>query len=119
MRIGPTLPGPTLPGAPAPAGPGAPAPEDAARQFEEVLARQFVAVMTKGLFQSNLSGEGGPGWMEGQSDLQRDALTDALTKHLVSSGGLGLSELLARQWRRGPGAEAPPQIIPPAAENEL
>ena len=70
-------------------------PEGAARQFEAVLARQFVEVMTKDLFRS----EGG-GALAGQSDLQRDTLTDVLAEHLTESGTLGVADLLVEQWGR-------------------
>ncbi|WP_457651498.1 peptidoglycan hydrolase [Rhodocaloribacter sp.] len=73
-------------------------PEEAAKQFEEILARQFVKTMTDGLFKTSLAGEDGPGWMESYQNTQRDVLTDELTKHLVRSGTLRLSDLLLRQW---------------------
>ncbi len=73
-------------------------PEAAARQFEEVLARQFVQVMTDGLFKSSLSGEEGPGWMQGQAEAQRDVMTDVLARHLTENGALGIADLLLRQW---------------------
>ncbi len=82
--------------------------EETASQFEEVLARQFVQVMTKNLFEQNLAGEDGPGWMSGQADIQRDVLTDVLTKHLVEQGGLGLSEMLVRQWQTRNQEQDPP-----------
>lgn len=77
---------------------------EAARQFEEVLIRQFVEVMTKNLFKGGLSGDDGPGWMQGQQDMQRDMLTDTLTKHIADSGTLRLSDLLQRQWSQKHGA---------------
>ena len=80
--------------------------EEAARQFEEVLVRQFVEVMTKNLFKGGLSGDDGPGWMQGQQDMQRDMLTDMLTEHIAGSGALRLSDLLQRQWSQKHG-EAP------------
>ncbi|WP_420456810.1 rod-binding protein [Rubrivirga sp.] len=80
-----------------PAGAARPAddPAEAARQFEAVLVRQFVEVMTKDLFQSE---EGG--LLSGQSDLQRDTLTDTLAEHLVDSGTFGIADLLMQQWDR-------------------
>lgn len=73
--------------------------EEAAKQFEEILARQFVRTMTDQLFKTQLSGEESAGWMKSQGDAQRDVLTDVLTRHLVESGTLGLSDLLLRQWK--------------------
>lgn len=75
-------------------------PEEAARQFEQILVKQLVQSMTSGLFNSPLSGDDGPQWMEAQADLQRDVLNDALADHLVQSGSLRLAELLLRQWNR-------------------
>ena len=75
-------------------------PEEAAAQFEEILARQFVQEMTKGLFESTLSGDDGPGWMKGYASQQTDVLTDVLTKHLVDSGTLNLRNHLLRQWQQ-------------------
>lgn len=87
-------------------GPRAKSPEEAAAQFEQVLIKQFVQNMTKDLFKSSLAGEAGPGWMEGQADLQRDALNDALTEQLARRGTLRFADLLTRQWaQRG---ELPP-----------
>ncbi len=76
-------------------------PEEAAKQFEAILVRQFVAAMTNGLFKDSLAGEGGPGWMKGQQDAQRDVMTDVLTQHLVESKALRISELLVRRWQGG------------------
>lgn len=73
-------------------------PAEAARQFEEVLVRQFVQTMTSGLFQAKLSGEEGPAWMGSYADMQRDELTNTLTRHLIDSGSLRLERLLMRQW---------------------
>lgn len=75
-------------------------PEEAARQFEEILVRQYVGELTKGLFEEGLSGDDGPGWIQSQSQIQRDALTDTLTKYFVESGTLKLSDHLLRQWHR-------------------
>jgi len=72
--------------------------DEAARGFEEVFVRQFVSEMTKGLFKSSLAGDNGPSWMSAQQDLQRDTLTDALTRHLTDSGHLGIADMLRRQW---------------------
>ena len=74
-------------------------PEEAARTFEEVLVRQFVQVMTDEMFDQSLAGDDGPGWMQGQADVQRDALTDVLTRQLVDQDAFGLSELIARSIR--------------------
>lgn len=89
------------PNGPVPNGPAAPPQtlEEAARQFEAILAGQFVRVMTDGLFDESLAGEGGPGWMSGQRDTQRDLLSGILADHLVDSGALRLSDLLLRQWQ--------------------
>ena len=75
-------------------------PEEAAKTFEKVLIEQFVGVMTKQLFESNLSGEDGPGWMKANGDQQRDILTDVLTEHLVEQGTFNLSSLLHEHWQR-------------------
>lgn len=72
--------------------------EEAARDFEEVFVRQFVSEMTKGLFKSSLAGDNGPSWMSAQQDLQRDTLTDTLTRHLTDSGHMGIADMLRRQW---------------------
>ncbi len=69
--------------------------------------RQFVTAMTDGLFKGSLSGDEGPGWMKGQQDAQRDVMTDVLTDHLVESGVLRISDLLLRQWQRGPVQDPP------------
>jgi len=81
-------------------GPKAHTPEEAAQQFEEILIRQFTQTMTKGLFESSLAGEDGPGWMKGHQSQQQDILAGELAKHLMASGTLRLSELLLRQWNR-------------------
>ncbi len=86
---------------------GAKTPEEAARQFEAILVRQFVKAMTDGLFKGSLSGDEGPGWMKGQQDAQRDVMTDVLTEHLVESGAFRISDLLLRQWQRGPAQDPP------------
>lgn len=98
-------------------GPARPAesPEAAARQFESVLVRQFVDVMTRDLFKAGAEG----GMLTGQSDLQRDTLTDVLTEHLVDSGTFGVADLMMRQWTRTGRvpAETPADVPapPPAA----
>jgi len=71
---------------------------EAAKQFEEVLVREFVKLMMKDLFKADLSGEEGPSWMGNYSDMQRDIMTDTLTKHLVAQDNLGLADLLTRRW---------------------
>ncbi len=82
--------------APLQAAPSRPSQADAAAsQFEEVLVKQFVTTMTKELFEPM---EGGPGWMGSQADLQREALADVLTSHLVESGALRVGDLVRRQW---------------------
>ena len=85
------------------AGPGGSAqvpkdPAAAARQFEEVLVREFVRTMTKDLFTGSIAGEDGAGWVKAQGSAQSDALTDAVTKHLVDSGTLGIKDMLMRKW---------------------
>lgn len=81
---------------PQPTAPARPSQADAAaHQFEEVLVKQFVQTMTKELFEPM---EGGPGWMGSQADLQREALADVLTSHLVESGALRVGDLVRRQW---------------------
>lgn len=87
---------------------------EAAQAFEKVLVRQFVKVMTKGMFSTSLTGEGGPGWMESQRGTQRDMMTDLLTDHLVESGALQISEKLTRQWEAaGQAPVASPLRKPP------
>ncbi|MFQ5572114.1 MAG: hypothetical protein ACE5G0_20750 [Rhodothermales bacterium] len=75
-------------------------PEEAARQFEEILVRQLVESMTDGMFESNLSGEDGPGWVKSQGEAQQDVFTDVLTQRLVESGVFKISDLLLRQWTK-------------------
>lgn len=109
MKIDGNSPIPSLPLASAPER-RAGTPEEAARQFEAVLVRQFVDTMTDGLFEESFSGEEGPGWMSSQRDVQRDALAEVLTEHLVESGVFRIADLMLRQWsRERPGAtdEAP------------
>ncbi len=92
---------------PQPATPARPSQADkAAHQFEEVLVKQFVQTMTKELFEPM---EGGPGWMGSQADLQREALADVLTSHLVESGALRVGDLVRRQWA----PEVTPEIKAP------
>lgn len=81
-------------------------PVAAARQFEEVLVREFVRTMTKDLFTGSLAGEGGAGWVKAQGSAQADALTDAVTNHLVDSGTLGISDMLIRAWSEAPDSGA-------------
>ena len=68
--------------------------------FADPTARQAGDVLTSApcdhLFKSQLSGSEGAGWIKGQADTQRDVLT----KHLVDSGALRLSDLLLRQGKR-------------------
>ncbi len=73
-------------------------PAAAARQFEEVLVREFVRTMTKDLFTGSIAGQDGAGWVKAQGSAQSDALTDAVTKHLVDSGALGIKDMLMRKW---------------------
>lgn len=85
-------------GLPLQGGQRARSPQEAAKQFEEVLVREFVRTMTKGLFEEGLGGEDTAGWVKAQGSAQTDALTDAVTRHLVDSGQLGISELLLAKW---------------------
>jgi peptidoglycan hydrolase FlgJ len=77
--------------------------EDAAREFERVLVKQFVQVMTKDLFKS--TDEDAMSSVGAYGDIQRDALADVLTDHLVSSRTFKLQDLLLRQWAREASAE--------------
>lgn len=72
--------------------------EEAAAEFERILVKQFVSTMTESLFNDSLAGDDGPSWMGAYGDMQRDALSDALTDHLVESGTMRLRDLLLRQW---------------------
>jgi len=74
-------------------------PEEAAKTFEKVLVQEFVNVMTEQMFESNLAGEDGPGWMKSYSDTQRQVLTDVLTDHLVENGTFNISDLVLKQWQ--------------------
>ena len=74
-------------------------PEEAAKTFEKILVEQFVGVMTEQLFDSQLSGEEGPGWMKAYGDTQRRILTEVLSDHLVESGTFNVSESLLEQWK--------------------
>lgn len=62
--------------------------------------------MTKDLFTGSLAGEGGAGWVKAQGSAQADALTDAVTNHLVDSGTLGISDMLIRAWADAPDSGA-------------
>lgn len=73
-------------------------PEEAAQAFEKVLVRRLVQTMTKNMFESGLSGDAGPGWMQGQRNQQRDLLTDVLADHIVDARTLGISDMLLRDW---------------------
>lgn len=75
-------------------------PEEAARQFEQVLIRQMVSTMTREIFDSSLSGEDGPGWMNSYSEMQSDLLANELAAQLSKRGNLGIAEMLLRQWSR-------------------
>lgn len=77
--------------------------EEAAREFESVLVKQFVQVMTKDLFKS--IDDDASAAVGAYGDIQRDALTDVLTEHLVESGTFKLQDLLLRQWARQASAE--------------
>lgn len=74
-------------------------PEEAAKTFEKILVQQFVGVMTEQLFDSQLSGEDGPGWMKAYGDTQRRILTEVLSDHLVESGTFNVSDTLIEQWK--------------------
>lgn len=110
-------------------GPRAPAarrsaetPKEAAQQFEQVLVRQFVKVMTKGLFDTSLSGEGGPQWMQGQRDTQRDMMTDMLTEHLAGTDALPIADQLTKQWddaAPAPTAPTAPTKVPSLPVTDL
>ena len=73
-------------------------PEEAAKQFEKVLVQQFVQVMTEQMFNSNLGGEDGPGWMKSFGNQQRDTLTNILSEHLVEKGTFDISSTILKQW---------------------
>ncbi len=79
--------------------------EEAAAEFERILVKQFVNSMTENLFNASLAGDEGPSWMGAYGDMQRDALSDALTDHLVESGSMRLRDLLLRQWSHRDHAE--------------
>src|ERR1700755_796621 len=72
-----------------------------AQQFESVLMGQLLA----GVFKSSktLGGDGG------QSDLYRQMFQGPLAEHLVSGGGLGLANMIARGLRA---RAAPPPVRP-------
>ena len=74
-------------------------PEEAAKKFEKILVQQFVQVMTKQMFESNLSGEDGPGWMKAYGNQQRETITDILTDHLVEKGTFDISSVILKQWQ--------------------
>lgn len=74
--------------------------EEAAKTFEKVLVEQFVSVMTDQLFNSNLSGEEGPGWMKAYGDTQRKIMTEVLSEHLVDNNTFNISSTLLAQWQR-------------------
>lgn len=94
-------------------------PEEAATAFEKVLVRRFVKTMTKKVFDSALSGQDGPSWMNSQRDQQRDMLTDVLTDHIVESDTMGLRDMLLRDWGLAPDDASPSKeeaSPPPAAD---
>lgn len=109
MSIAPTSSTPGLPTSAVSAPDARPqTPEEAAQQFEKLLVQQLVQTMTEGLFDGGLAGAGGPSWMQGQQDLQRDTLAQVLTDHLVDSDSLGLADRLLQNWQhRG--------LVPPTA----
>ena len=74
-------------------------PEEAAKKFEKILVQQFVQVMTEQMFESNLSGEDGPGWMKAYGNQQRDTMTKVLTDHLVEKGTFDISSTILKQWQ--------------------
>ena len=72
--------------------------QEAAKQFEKVLVQQFVQVMTEQMFESNLAGEEGPGWMKSYGNQQKETLTDILSEHLVEQGTFDISSTILKQW---------------------
>lgn len=88
--------------------------EEAAQQFEAVLVRQFVKSMTKELFKTSLGGDSAT---QATADMQRDALTDALTDDLVQQGAFGIKELLLQHWPRGVNA-TPHQAPAPSSASD-
>ena len=72
--------------------------EEAAKQFEKILVQQFVQVMTDQMFESNLAGEDGPGWMKSSGNQQKETLTDILSEHLVDNGTFDISSVILKQW---------------------
>lgn len=74
-------------------------PAEAAEKFEKILIQQFVQVMTQKMFDSNLAGEDGPGWMKAYGNQQRDTLTNVLTDHLVEKGTFNISSDILAQWQ--------------------
>lgn len=72
--------------------------EEAAKQFEKILVQQFVQVMTEKMFESNLAGEDGPGWMKSYGNQQKETLTDILSEHLVEKGTFNISSTILKQW---------------------
>ena len=64
--------------------------------------------MTKDLFDGEAEG-----MISGQADLQRDTLTDVLTRHLVGSGAFGIADLMTEQWA-DQGRTAPAPLPAPA-----
>lgn len=72
--------------------------EDAAKQFEKILVQEFVKVMTEQMFESNLAGENGPGWMKSYGKQQQQTMTEILTDHLVEKGTFDISTTILQQW---------------------
>ena len=72
--------------------------QEAAKQFEKILVQQFVQVMTEQMFESNLAGEDGPGWMKSYGNQQKETLTDILSEHLVEKGTFDISSTILQQW---------------------
>lgn len=98
-------------------------PKEAAQQFEKVFAKKFVEVMTKNMFDNSMAGDQGLQSMDTQRRRQRDMMANMLTKHLVESDLLGLSDQLMKQWGVAPeestsssGTPAPAEPFP--APNE-
>ena len=72
--------------------------EEAAKEFEKILVKQFVQVLTEQMFESNLAGEDGPGWMKSYGNQQKQTLTDILSDHLVEKGTFNISSVILKQW---------------------
>jgi len=92
-------------------------PEEAAAQFEEVLVKQLVKTMTDGLFKTSLAGEGGLSSVGAYNDMQKDVLAEELSRHLIQSGTLRISDMLLRQWKQSGLADPEPAGSGPEAPN--